>query len=105
MMALDQWRQTVTPIRHPEALARLLPAGRASKGGGPGRASFEALAIARRRYACTRLRLGHLRMTGIGQCLRLLVLLIACVMAGPALAAAPLVPRARKYGQRQDTNH
>src|SRR5882672_10981213 len=104
MMLLDQWQQAVTHIRHPEERARPLPAARASKGDGRGRASFEALAIARRIRACTRLRLGHLRMTGIGECLRLLALLVTCVLASAALAQPPFVPDDWKFGKRQEPN-
>src|SRR5215510_278483 len=84
----------VTHIRHPEERARPLSAARASKGDGPGRASFEARAKRR----------GHLRMTGIGQCLWLLVLLTACTLAGGALAQTPFVPDDWKFGKRQEPN-
>ena len=94
-MALHQRRQAATHIRHPEERARPLPAARASKGDGLGRASFEARAKRR----------GHLRMTGIGQCLRLAVLLATCITASsPALPQPPFVPDDWKFGKRQESN-
>src|SRR5436853_7834764 len=95
MMALDRWQQAVTSTRHPEERARPLPAARASKGDGLGRASFEARAKRR----------GRLRMTGIGQCLRLAVLLATCITASsPPLAQPPFVPDDWKFGKRQEPN-
>src|SRR5262249_51899893 len=86
--------RAATHVRHPEERARPLLAARASKGDGPGRASFEARAKRR----------GHLRMTGIGRCVWLVLLLAACITAGPALAQPPFVPDDWKFGKRQEPN-
>src|SRR5215470_1641382 len=88
MMALHRWRQAVTHIRHPEAPER----SEGLEGRRPGPIILRGP-----------LR-GRLRMTGVGQCLRLLVLLTACTMASTALAQTPFVPDDWKFGKRQEPN-
>src|SRR5258705_9788389 len=100
MMLLDQWQQAVTHIRHPEVRPRPLEPGE------PRRATalFLAASCGRSSFEARAKRRGHLRMTGIGQCLRLLVLLMACTIAGGALAQPPFLPDDWKFAKRQEPN-